>query len=176
MQLNGQNLGSNSSLINIVIGSLTCSNVQIVTAHQIITCVLPGGVGGNLSSTITVDTLPASFLYSFSPPIFTSVTAGPTLGGVVTITGTNLGSQPSQIVVNINGKSCSGVNIVKANTISCQTAAGTGSNLPLSLSVGGQTTAGTFSYLPPTISSASSSGPSGGIYLSGSNFVSVSIG
>ncbi|PRP82836.1 outer membrane autotransporter barrel domain-containing protein [Planoprotostelium fungivorum] len=170
MQLNGQNLGSNSSLISIVIGTLTCSNVQIVTAHQIITCVLPAGVGGNLTSTITVDSLPASFLYSFSPPIFTSATAGPTLGGVVTITGTNLGSQPSQIIVTVNGKSCSGVNIVKANTISCQTAPGTGSNLPLSLSVGGQLTTGTFSYLSPTISSASSSGPPGGIYLSGSNF------
>ncbi|PRP82680.1 outer membrane autotransporter barrel domain-containing protein [Planoprotostelium fungivorum] len=170
VQLNGQNLGSSSSLISIVIGSLTCSNVQIVTAHQIITCVLPAGVGGNISSTITVNTLSESFLYSFSPPIFTSVTSGPTLGGVVTITGTNLGSQPSQIIVTVNGNTCSGVNIVKANTISCQTAPGTGSNLPLSLSVGGQLTTGTFSYLPPTISSASASGPPGGIYLSGSNF------
>ncbi|PRP76898.1 outer membrane autotransporter barrel domain-containing protein [Planoprotostelium fungivorum] len=156
----GSNLGSNPSLIKIVIDSLTCGNIQMVTPHLTINCDLPANVGGNLTSVVTVDTLTSNFNYSYIPPAVISTSNGPTLGGVVTITGTNMGSQPSKISVVINGMICGSVTYI----------AGIGTNLPLVLTVGGQSTTGSFSYQPPTISSASFSGVSGGIYLSGSNF------
>ncbi|PRP73158.1 outer membrane autotransporter barrel domain-containing protein [Planoprotostelium fungivorum] len=169
VQLGGQNLGSNRFLIGINIGTIACNNVQIITPHLLITCDLPPGVGGNLSSIVTVNVLYGSFTYSFSPPTFLNSTASPTLGGLIIITGTNLGSQPSQVIVSANGRSCSGVTIVNTDVISCLAAAGTGTNLSLALLVGGQMTGGSFSYLPPTVSSASSSGVANGVYLSGTN-------
>jgi IPT/TIG domain len=55
----GNNFGSNAGLIEVFIGELyggnPCRNVVLVTAHTLLTCNAPAGVGQNLSITIIVN-------------------------------------------------------------------------------------------------------------------------
>ncbi len=135
--------------------TVPCSPLQIITAHEVLSCGVPAGVGYNLSVDITVNDQSVASLFSYLgivnsllvyianifllAPIIINTTAAPTQGGRTIVTGDYLGSNSSFIQVTIDGKDCTSVRMVVPQTsISCVVNPGTGKDLTLITTVGGQ--------------------------------------
>ena len=124
------------------------------------------------------DNLDYSKLFSYSQPRIDAVSAVPTSGGTITLTGKYFGPVGTeglgQIYVNAHdGRniSCTSPKVTKADTeAQCEVGPGVGSNLPISIVVGGYAsiTKNVFSYALPSVT-----GISPGTDVKGGDIVTV---
>lgn len=149
--INGSSFSLNA---NTRIGSYLCPPTQPQT-HTAIYCQLPPGQGANLSVSVTTSTGLVSnldVLFSYDPPVLTSITPTGGVSGTViymALVGTSFGLSGTVYIGT-------GICVQDATTgfwqhhlINCVVPAGTGSNLPVYIVVGGQTSnSKLFSYSP----------------------------
>eukprot|EP01133_Synstelium_polycarpum_P001494 gene1494-1735_t len=97
--IQGLNLGNNG-MIEVTVGLLSCTNPTIVTPHTSISCTVAASTGANLPVVVTVSgqVQENTITFSFPAPIISSVTQDNLL---LTVVGSNLGSQSSVIVANM---------------------------------------------------------------------------
>ncbi|KAK5576312.1 hypothetical protein RB653_007453 [Dictyostelium firmibasis] len=120
----------------ITFGSITCSNPVILTAYSAMTCTLPAGTGSQSVTLQVSKQKSAAYDYSYQNPVITNANNVPSIGGALTIEGSNFGSNALNIKVNIGSYSCNSVSIITAETkITCLMPNGTPSNYNLIVSV-----------------------------------------
>lgn len=150
--------------------------IRLTVPHTTIECVAPGGAGANRSASVNMTgganyTLPNIFRYN--SPTISSVNIVRTLGGVLTINGTNFGSGfsdfnppviPSVLMVDRFGNDTSGLCVsprvsVNHTSIQCDLQMGAGFNYSLTVTIQGQnsgsTGSGIYRYAPPVVYSSS---------------------
>jgi hypothetical protein len=180
----GNDLGLNPS---IRIGGSLCPVVS--RTHSAVTCTLPNGIGAGRPVQVTVAGQVSNLIaFNYDPPQIFSVTprTGRTLGGPLTLTGLNFGTNSSVATVSVGGVGCT-INFLNDTYATCTRLAGPGGvGYTVSMNVNGQSGsngAQTFSYLAPTITTVfPANGPTIGnanLTIVGDNFgdtPSVSLG
>eukprot|EP01098_Paradermamoeba_levis_P017103 TRINITY_DN95_c0_g1_i1.p1 TRINITY_DN95_c0_g1~~TRINITY_DN95_c0_g1_i1.p1 ORF type:complete len:286 (+),score=100.32 TRINITY_DN95_c0_g1_i1:122-979(+) len=91
--LTGSNL--NNTRLVIMIGSLLCSDLRVLPYSQL-SCVVPAGTGSNLN--ISVNYVAMATKFSFCAP---SVTSASLTGDVLTVSGSNFGSDSTKITAMV---------------------------------------------------------------------------
>eukprot|EP01133_Synstelium_polycarpum_P013432 gene13432-15830_t len=109
----------------------------------------------------------------YMPPSISSIKPPTTIGGVVTLYGSNFGANVGAISVSVADQPCTSLSLPTAHaTIMCSVGPGTGSNIPMTITVDGQSTSDfTFNYAPPVITSITQSGTT--LTMLGSSFGTV---
>lgn len=116
------------SAVSVTIGGNPCGSLTVLSATQV-TCVTPSGPPGAANVVITNGTNSATLTNGFTyegAPTLTAVApaAGPVAGGtLITLTGTSFKSVTG---VTVGGAACTGLTLVNATTVRCNTPAGTG--------------------------------------------------
>ena len=162
----GSNFGSDTSVLNLTIGSTAC-RISYAFNTVLLATPLPAGVGNGLdvvlkltdsfSGSVSVGDFPQAF--SYYAPLITSVVpqAIATSGqSTTTVFGEYFGISDSQPKVTISGGSTpSRVSWVSDTSIICTMPSGAGGTISVMLQVGGQyaTSNNIFSYLSPTVAS-----------------------
>lgn len=180
--ISGSHFG-NGTQISVTLGGKACV-VATATSSQV-TCNVAGGIGANLTASITTFSLTGTGTFSYQPPVVYNVTSVSTLGGTAIITGINFGTLASAISVYLTSSiTCNNIKVIQPHTqISCDINPGTGQKIDLSVTVSNQVSSGYFSYLVPSINSIDSPVTSGQtVTVTGQNFgndnrmISVSFG
>ena len=142
----------------------------------------PSWLGGNLDLQVKLTndgaslTAAANTVFKYAKPTVTSVTSVDTVGGTVTITGTNfgpLGSTVESVTLNSAGVNSPSITVAHTEIVGEYTTGGTGTGYPAIVTMGGQASATNtlFSYRGPTVSSVTTA-PSifgGSLVLAGTN-------
>eukprot|EP01112_Ceratiomyxa_fruticulosa_P012350 TRINITY_DN3412_c0_g3_i1.p1 TRINITY_DN3412_c0_g3~~TRINITY_DN3412_c0_g3_i1.p1 ORF type:complete len:794 (-),score=156.23 TRINITY_DN3412_c0_g3_i1:376-2757(-) len=134
----------NRFLVNILIGTQTCTNPSWINKNNI-TCVAPPGLGVNLVTSFVGNTI----LYSYLPPTFTSTTIyALQTGSPITIIGTSFGNDKTQITLSSNSPtSLSPLSLVTPHTtLTCSVPPGSGSFIGY-LTVAGQRSINNFTVI-----------------------------
>lgn len=183
--ITGRNFGPMGTTASVIINNQPCTN-SIVQSHTTMTCIIYPGTGANNPLQLSVGGQASqNILYSYLPPIVTSIDRGVTEGSVIRFTGSNFGTNFQKITVSINGGSCAFISVTNSSLFQCTVAPGVGGALPVAVNVDGLlfSNATGYSYLAPTISSINTIGTMGGlITINGNNFgndsslVSITIG
>jgi hypothetical protein len=134
-------------------GFTVCATTLWQSWTQIL-CYVSEGSGSALSASVTIfDRTAWKFsAFSYPPPKILSVfpSSVPTIGSLITITGSNFGTNQTKIVVYTHGSPCSSPLLIAPNTITCLATAGSGVNRVVSVSADEQTTTmDALSYDPP---------------------------
>jgi len=130
MIIYGNNLGNNSNVVTVTFSSATVSAV-IVTPHTAISCIAPVGSGGNKPLSVTVNTLTSGTLtWAYAAPTVQSMTSTYTIGGSVTITGYNFGTQASLVQIAVGSYLCTSIQMVQPHTVVTEKRAQIGVLLP----------------------------------------------
>lgn len=133
----GTGFGTDSTVISATFNGVACSSIFVTTPFTTFTCLAPAGTG-NCTVNITVPGQTTLTTFAYQSPVVTGATPAPTSGGLVNITGTNFGSNPSLITVTANGQNCANVVVlVPSLLISCNATSGVGANLALQVTVDG---------------------------------------
>ncbi|QDZ19799.1 hypothetical protein A3770_03p23170 [Chloropicon primus] len=169
-----------NTYVTVKAGTYDCSSVTVVS-HTSLKCTVPAGFGGNLDLQVKLTngasiTSSANTVFKYAKPTVTSVTSVDTVGGTVTITGTNFGPIGSSVEsVTLNSAAVSNPSITEAHTkiVGSYTTGGTGTGYPAIVTMGGQAsdTNTLFSYNGPTVTSITTK-PSifgGSLVLAGTN-------
>lgn len=170
-----------NSYVTVKAGTYTCSSVNVVS-HTQLKCTVPAGFGGNLDLQVKLTndgaslTSAANTVFKYAKPTVTSVTSVDTVGGTVTITGTNfgpLGSTVESVTLNSAGVNSPSITVAHTEIVGEYTTGGTGTGYPAIVTMGGQASATNtlFSYRGPTVSSVTTA-PSifgGSLVLAGTN-------
>lgn len=182
-------------LVTLVdVGSGECANVTVTVENTTMECDAPAGSGKNLRAYIKVPFKRSiNFnVFSYLPPTVSSITSIGTLGGTVTITGTNFGLQGGFALtqaangdqglfgVTIGGKECANAEVVDdtGTKITCRAAEHVGKDLNVTVCVSRQcgTNAGSFDYTAPTITGSFNASVFGYYaYITGTNLGPVGI-
>lgn len=170
LSITGNQFGNDTSTVFVIVGDKQCGNIVITSPSTGLTCTLPSGVGANLTVTITVNTQPANFLFSFLAPTVTSISPASTSGGLVTIKGTNLGPSATAVAVTVNAQPCTNAMSTSDTQMTCTVVPGTGVNITTVVTVANQNTNALYNYAASVIQYVSP--PAGGVvYLVvGNNF------
>jgi len=192
----GNNFGPLGSPLSITLGGTYACGVSS-NNHTAIICALPQGQGTGLLVQLSLSSQNANGpLFSFSPPVLSTVTTPlTTSGGQLTITGSNFGvysATANQIFVgtvlcDASATACGPCSYTANRIICLLPAAAGGVALPVRILAGGQNSTNTlpFSFDLPHVSSpvTPSTGPTLGAYnltvsgtSFGSNFGQVSVG
>jgi len=179
--ISGTNFGNDSSVIQVTINGVQQSGVSVSTAFSTIQFTAQAGTGLKNDLQVSVNgqlTSVANFAYA-APTIsgLTTSTNGSTAGGILTLTGTNLGNDLSVLSVYLAGSQIPSVSSVNHTQAIFPFPAGTGANKPLLVSVDGQNVSTTFSYASPSVAQVTPSATTaGGVStLLGSNFGTISL-
>lgn len=161
--ITGDNLGYHGSVVTVTINGSPCLSPLVINSNEI-TCSAPPGAGQNLVLAVTVaNQVVSSPTFAYAGPAISSISQVGTAGGVIMITGTNFGTDLSQINVTLGGQSCASLVLTTAHiTLSCNVTSGVGS-LVAYVAVAGQTTSSTFTYFPPTLATATPVSTRGGL-------------
>eukprot|EP00163_Fabomonas_tropica_P022290 TRINITY_DN3888_c0_g1_i1.p1 TRINITY_DN3888_c0_g1~~TRINITY_DN3888_c0_g1_i1.p1 ORF type:complete len:4143 (-),score=879.03 TRINITY_DN3888_c0_g1_i1:311-12364(-) len=184
--ITGVNFGATSNALTaqsltVTIDGAPCNNPSWLTSTKIY-CDAPPGIGpghdvrvergGHLSR--------KNLLFGYAPPIISTASFGPAVGGTVTIRGKNFGPYDNPITINLDGGACLTPTWVSDTLVTCDVVPGTGGGKTAEVIVAGQwnVDAGTntyFSYALPEISTVSSvfSKTGGVITIVGRHFASV---
>lgn len=166
----GSNFGNRNADIVVTVAGVTVASSWISATS--ISFSAPSGTGtGTINVTVGGQSITSTFNYN--PPTVTSVTTPDTVGGVVTIIGTNFGTNPSLISVTLQSTLYSGITVVNSHTsISFIVSPGVGTNLAIIVKVNNQNSAAkTLNYNPPAVTSISSVSTDGGTaIIVGKNF------
>jgi hypothetical protein len=138
-------------------GSTACTATLWQSWTQLL-CFISQGSGKALNVSMTIfDRAVLIFsAFSYPPPEILSIfpLSIPSLGAIITITGSNFGTNQSRIVVYTNESPCLSPFLIKSNTITCLAAAGSGVNRKVSVSSDEQSSSiGMLSYDPPSLDS-----------------------
>ncbi len=119
-------------------------------SHTILLCTLSAGTGGNKFVNVSVDGQTTFGNYSYQGtfqiviryqvPTITAIYGVPvgTAGGLITLYGTNFGTDATLITPLIVNQQCYGVTVLNDHTvIQCTAPAGTGQNRSISITVDG---------------------------------------
>lgn len=155
--IQGRNFGVSGTPISVTVGGKPCTSPASQMNYISVTCTVAAGVGMTLPVTIIVDGQShTASVYNYSLPSITSSSSVSTVGGKVSVIGTNFGSNPANISVIVGGADTGVVIITTAHTgISFNAPAGT-LNSRYTILIAGQQITGTYGYLSPTISGATS--------------------
>lgn len=139
-----------------------CADVLFETNHTTISCYVGEGVGANHSVVLQVagqNTQATVFSYegtvksrwvilTFSAgPIISSVSSVPTVGGTMTVQGSNFGPTNTDITLTVSGINCTGVRYVSPHTsVACDISEGVGKDYTVYVGVAGQNTTANFAY------------------------------
>jgi hypothetical protein len=139
----------------IRMGSTTCATTLWQSWTRIL-CYVSQGSGSSLNVSVTIfdRTVWKYAAFSYPSPRISSIfpSSVPTFGSVITITGSNFGTNQTKIVVYTNGSPCSSPLLIAPNTITCLAAAGSGVNRVVFVSADEQTTTiDALSYDPPLL-------------------------
>ncbi|GAM18936.1 hypothetical protein SAMD00019534_021110 [Acytostelium subglobosum LB1] len=124
VSMNGIALGADSSKVAITIGGVACSDVNIVTSDQQLTCTLPEPTSGDLQKglpvKVNVDGVSSlqSFNYTFLAPVINDTTQG-LLGKTTLITIIGNYFSQSFLSVTIDGATCKSPICINSTAISC---------------------------------------------------------
>jgi hypothetical protein len=172
----GSNFAVSDLSHSIKIGTSFCLTTSW-TSTSFVRCHTPTGDEKQLDSILTMSTLVASAMQSFTydSPVLTYVNrfnAAHTGGYVISITGMNFGNQDYTTSAILGYTSCATTTWVSATRVNCKTTQGSGvnHNIELILAVHVGTGAGLFSYDAPVISQV---GGSGNVAASSSEAVSI---
>eukprot|EP01133_Synstelium_polycarpum_P017525 gene17525-20913_t len=151
-------------------GTITGTEPIIQVSSTVLQIPIPAGTGSNLALAVNIEGFSFTGTVNYMAPKITAATKAPTAGGIITITGTNLGNDKNALVINISGGSCADPEILTAHTvITCDAPVGTGAERVILLKVGGLATTFNTGYLAPSITSVSQSGTT-------LNLVGISLG
>ncbi|EFA79993.1 IPT/TIG domain-containing protein [Heterostelium album PN500] len=170
----GENFYIEDNLVSVTVNGLPCTNPKVVVPHQSIQCNAPAGTGTK-PVLVTVDTLLSNNgSISYNAPRMDK--AFPTLstagGDVLTIIGSNFGSDSSLAEVQLNFDDCTNVNIINDTALTCVSPAGAG-NPYTRLTIDGSFVGkgDMVSYAKSNVNSITTAPTSGGIVtLVGNNF------
>eukprot|EP01117_Protostelium_nocturnum_P011184 TRINITY_DN405_c0_g1_i6.p1 TRINITY_DN405_c0_g1~~TRINITY_DN405_c0_g1_i6.p1 ORF type:complete len:5778 (+),score=1958.70 TRINITY_DN405_c0_g1_i6:207-17540(+) len=172
--LTATGLGSDLSKVVVTLNGSVLSGLSFLDAEKTqLSFQVPQGTGANLPLKVTVAGQTASSVLSYSAPQVSNTEGSTsTSGGLLSVTGSNFGSDAGQITVTVGGVPATDVQVVKPNTdISFKVPSGTGANQELKITVNGQSVVSSYSYAAPVVSSVNSVPTQGGrITLTGSNF------
>jgi IPT/TIG domain-containing protein len=160
IKINGTNFGTNAGSISVLYDGQACTGITISISHQQITCSLPAGTGTLKQIVVIVDGQQTNHIsVSRTGPniVSTGISTIPTTGGVLSITGTDFGTDVNLISVSYGGIPCQNVILTTAGSgITVIVPSGVGTNVPLIVTVDGQfSTSYPISRVAPTITSVS---------------------
>jgi len=183
VSVQGANFGQTDLAGTLYIGKTACAQTSYISATQLKCNVAVGQ--GRQDMLFVADglwgTLPGSFTYD--APVITLVKAvnAPTRwGGVVTVTGTNFGAEPSGPTVRIGATVCFGDKWVSTTSVECTVQTGFGLSHRVGVAVGliAGTLRSAFSFDSPVLTYVSAiNGPTAAAQLltfNGLNFESAS--
>lgn len=139
------------------IGFTACAVTLWQSWTQLLCYVSPGS-GKALSVSVTIFDRSVSILssYSYLPPEIRSVVPRsiPSPGSIITVSGSNFGTNQSRIAVYTNELPCTSPLLITSNILTCLAAAGSGVNRMVSVFSDDQSsTTGTINYNPPSLDS-----------------------
>lgn len=189
IKLTGTNFGSDVDNIEVLINSVHCKEVDILSVTELI-CRLPAGYGKDVPVIVSVNGVVSKEPYHFSydPPSISAVHLsnfqGKTSGHeLVTILGSNFGpskGRSSALKVMFGSFQALDVEVLNANALEVITPRGFGRDLPVVVELGGQKSSDGeskihyISYAPPVVESIDpETGPTTGgsiLYIYGNNF------
>ncbi|KAH3746093.1 tyrosine protein kinase [Pelomyxa schiedti] len=165
--LHGSNFGPIGTVVSVYFPSKGsyCLNATVSVQHTQIKCRPPPGVGLDNTILITVGNTGSALStvsngFSYDPPALSFATPADTVGGIITICGSNFGDLGTNVTVIIGLAECEGAKVSLAHKqIQCSAPAGVGKNLKVTLNVPQtgylSTYSNIFSYNPPVVTSAS---------------------
>jgi len=120
--LTGSNFGS-GNVDSVFINGKECTDAKITVSDTEITCIAPAGTGSKNIIVVDIEGQESSdkARFSYNSPTVSASTSPSTKGGdVVTITGSNFGTDSSLLAVSIDGKECTQVSItVDESELTC---------------------------------------------------------
>eukprot|EP00026_Physarum_polycephalum_P001653 Phypoly_transcript_01655.p1 GENE.Phypoly_transcript_01655~~Phypoly_transcript_01655.p1 ORF type:complete len:1042 (+),score=102.30 Phypoly_transcript_01655:424-3126(+) len=145
--ITGNNFGANATGVFIDI----CTNITMTVPHKTINCIKEEGTG-SFSGKLATASGAANFVARYADPTITTVSPVNTTGGLVSLVGSNFGSNTSTLILTFDGKS---TNFVLANdsNLNFQILPGIGGPLQIVLNVSGNMGYWSFYYQAPVVSS-----------------------
>ncbi|EGC31914.1 hypothetical protein DICPUDRAFT_99067 [Dictyostelium purpureum] len=118
-------------------GGVACSNLAYSEQYSQLTCDLVPG-SGSLTVSLTIAAKSTAYNYQYQNPTVSSANNIPNVGSLVTVTGTNFGSNKDDISISIGSYTCSNVVIVTDHQkITCSAPVGTPGTYGLVVTVKG---------------------------------------
>lgn len=193
--LTGTNFGTGNATISASIGGQPCTPIDSHTHYELV-CTLPAGTGLDKDVVVVVNDQSSAInnpLFDYAAPFLTAVqgctdtdpltpdSVGCSKAGmtILTLTGSNFGSNASEISITVGGNPCPDVVVISDTEVTCNLPPGIGFDQPVTISVDEQpsNTDVALDYAGPEINtivggdfSAATVDGGDAITLTGSNF------
>ncbi|EGG21098.1 IPT/TIG domain-containing protein [Cavenderia fasciculata] len=114
--ISGSNFFNDATRIQVTVGGVVCSNVNIVTAHTSISCTMPAGQGTSYAVVVTVSGQVSNnnVLFSYAVPTITNVRQ---IQDYIEIDGNNYGSNLALVNVVIGSITITSSCTLQSNTL-----------------------------------------------------------